>query len=399
MITRKAQIATVVAAFALLGCKSSPTTSAASAGDGAGSTPSSATQVAYVQDPTLNNMNAVAVTIPAGWKFQSALFQGGNCATYPYAVWRATSADGQSLSELMPAMGWVWGTGPMLSFWPQQGCLPLNGPMTAQQFLVYLAKTMNVNYVADAPVPPALNAAAQQYLQQFDANLSARHVQAPKQSSELAMATVSYTKGATPMQGNLLVEVDCTQNQEAGMQTVSAVFGQGPRIVTGAPTTVNQCVAAVAYLTGPQTQFAALLQQWMSQGLGMNGVITWRNGQAAWINAWSNRQIAATQRIAQQMNAAAAAQRQAQQQQFNQSMAIQQQIHNQFLAGMLASTNASMANANAAMNARSTVTSDWVDFALDQKTVMNTNNGQVFKTSNQTTTGGGLQQVHGNGTP
>jgi hypothetical protein len=80
-------------------------------------------------------------------------------------------------------------------------------------------------------------------------------------------------------------------------------------------------------------------------------------------------------------------------------MAIQQQIHNQFLAGMQASTNASMANANAAMNARSTVTSDWVDFALDQKTVMNTNNGQVFKTSNQTTTGGGLQQVHGNGTP
>jgi hypothetical protein len=343
-------------------------------------------------------MNAVGVTIPAGWKFQSALFQGGNCATYPYAVWRATSPDGRSLSELMPAMGWVWGSGPMLSSWPQQGCLPLKAPMTAQQFLVYLAKVMNVNYVGDAPVPPALNAAAQKYLQQFDAALAANHVQAPKQTSELAMATVSYTKGTTPMQGSLLVEVDCTQNQEAGVKTVSTVFGQGPRIVTGAPTTVNQCDAAVAYLTGPQTQFAALLQQWMSQGLGMNGVVTWRNGQVPWLNAWSKRQVAATQEIARQMNAEALAQRQAQQRQFNQSMAIQQQVHNQFLAAMQASTNNSMARTNSAMNDRATSTSDWVDFALDQKTVMNTNTGQVSKTSNQTPTGGSTKQVHGNGT-
>ena len=344
-------------------------------------------------------MNAVAVKIPDGWKFQSVLFQGGNCANQPYAVWRATSADGQSVSELMPAMGWIWGTGPQLRFWPQQGCLPLNGPMTAQQFLVYLAKTMNVNYVADAPVPAAANAAAQKYLQMVAANAAANHNQIPKRTSELAMATVSYTKGTTPMGGNLFVEVDCTVNQMAGMKSVSATAGQGVRMVTGAPTTVNQCVAAVGYLTGPQAQFAALLQQWMSQGLGMNGVITWRNGQAAWINAWSDRQIATTQRITQQMNAAAAAQRQAQQQQFNQSMAMQQQMHNQFLAGMQASTNASMANANAAMNARSTTASDWVDFALDQKTVMNTNTGQVYKTSNQTPTGGATRQVHGNGTP
>jgi hypothetical protein len=150
--------------------------------------------------------------------------------------------------------------------------------MTAQQFLVYLAKTMNVNYVADAPVPPAANAAAQKYLQQFDAALAANHVQAPKQTSDLAMATVSYTKGTTPMQGNLFVEVDCTETQVAGAKTVSAVYGQGPRVVTGAPTTVNQCVAAVGYLTGPQPQFAAMLQQWMSQGLGMNSLITWRAG-------------------------------------------------------------------------------------------------------------------------
>jgi hypothetical protein len=343
-------------------------------------------------------MNAVAVKIPAGWGFQSALFQGGNCATYPYAVWRATSPDGQSLSELMPAMGWVWGSGPMLRFWPQKGCLPLKGAMTAQQFLVYLATAMNVNYVADASVPPAANAAAQKYLQQVDAGLAANHIPIPKQTSELAMATVSYTKGSIPMQGNLFVEVDCTENDVAGNKTVKATVGQGARMVTGPPSTVNQCVAAVGYLTGPQAQFAGLLQQWMSQGLGMNGVITWRNGQPAWINAWSNRQIAITRKITQQMNAEALAQRQAQQRQFEQSMAIQQQMHNQFLAAMQQSTDASMARTNSAMNNRSTATSDWVDYALDQKTVMNTQTGTVYKTSNQTPTGSAEKQVHGNGT-
>jgi predicted double-glycine peptidase len=86
----------------------------------------------------------------------------------------------------------------------------------------------------------------------------------------------------------------------------------------------------------------------------------------------------------------------------------------------------SMARTQANMNARSTSTSDWVDYALDQKTVADPNTGQVSKVSNSYThtwvdsTGtvsyqtndpnanpnGVLQgnwteqqQVHGNGTP
>jgi len=44
-------------------------------------------------------------------------------------------------------------------------------------------------------------------------------------------------------------------------------------------------------------------------------------------------------------------------------------------------TNMSMARTQENMNARSTATSDWVDYALDQKTVMDPNTGQVNKVS------------------
>jgi hypothetical protein len=40
-----------------------------------------------------------------------------------------------------------------------------------------------------------------------------------------------------------------------------------------------------------------------------------------------------------------------------------------------------MASANASMNARSTATSDWVDYALNQQTVADPNPGQVSKVS------------------
>jgi hypothetical protein len=51
------------------------------------------------------------------------------------------------------------------------------------------------------------------------------------------------------------------------------------------------------------------------------------------------------------------------------------------MAQMQASTNASMANANAAMNAQSTAASDWVNYALDQQTVLDPTTGQVSNVS------------------
>ena len=68
------------------------------------------------------------------------------------------------------------------------------------------------------------------------------------------------------------------------------------------------------------------------------------------------------------------AQGQIRQQQFDHDQAVRQQMHEQFLSTMQRGTDMSMARAQAGMNARSTAASDWVDYALNQRTVMNPGN-------------------------
>jgi hypothetical protein len=80
-----------------------------------------------------------------------------------------------------------------------------------------------------------------------------------------------------------------------------------------------------------------------------------------------------------QMWANSRAQMQAQQQQFNHDQAVRQQMHEDFMATMQRGTDMSMARTQANMNARSTAASDWVDYALDQKTVRDPNTGQINK--------------------
>src|SRR5580704_7821220 len=137
MSTMRTLLIGVTAAVALFGCKSG--TSAAAGSASAASAASVGTTVENIPDPTLNNMTAVAVTIPANWHFQGALMQGGGkCVSTPYPVFRVTSTAGQMTN-----------------------CLPLKGQMSAQQFLKYLAGTMGVQYVQDEAEPAAENAAAQ----------------------------------------------------------------------------------------------------------------------------------------------------------------------------------------------------------------------------------------------
>jgi hypothetical protein len=99
-------------------------------------------------------------------------------------------------------------------------------------------------------------------------------------------------------------------------------------------------------------------------------------------------------------------------------------MHQQFMAQMQASTDASMAGAQASSDARSTAASDWVNYALDQQTVLDPSTGQVsnvssaytytwsngqtsYQTNDPNANPSGLmpgtwtkqQVVHGNGTP
>jgi hypothetical protein len=193
-----------------------PESSAAAAQKGAIPAPPG-TRDEILTDPTMNNMKAFSVTLPVKWHFRGVLMQGDDCVGLPYAVWRASSPDGLSYVELMPPLGWRWGSGPMAGFADKQknSCLPMKGPMHAREFLKYLAATMKVEYVADEPVPAEINAKVQQQERDAEASVAgqyaARKQAPPKTTVELARAIVRYQNGSFTLKGMLGAVITCTE--------------------------------------------------------------------------------------------------------------------------------------------------------------------------------------------
>jgi len=389
-----------LAVILLFSCKA-PQTSAEAAQKGAPPAPPG-TRDEIITDPTMNNMKAFSVTIPAKWHFQGVLMQGDDCVTLPYFVWRASSPDGLSYVELMPPLGWRFGSGPIGAFANQQknSCLPMKGPMHAQDFLKYLAATMKVEYVADEPLSAELNALVQQ--QERDAKASvagqiaATGGQMPKSTMEFARAIVRDRNGSFTLKGRLQVSVRCFENTVPGVATVAPYTrGQPAHMNPGVPSTMDNCTAMVNYFTSPESQFAALIKQWEMPGMMGHADKAWGDALNARITqqgeqfrtaikaqgdkaiADSNRNFQAQQQIFAQQGAA----RLAQSQEFNHQQAVRQQMHEEFLSTLQRGTNMSMAQTQQNMNARSTAKSDWVDYALDRQTVLDPNTGQVNKIS------------------
>jgi hypothetical protein len=121
-------------------------------------------------------------------------------------------------------------------------------------------------------------------------------------------------------------------------------------------------------------QFQSVVATWNAKGMGATGDMQW---QQAWVN---RNQQQANQAMAQ-IRAQTQAAMQASAQKFQHDMAVQQNMHDQFMATMQRGTDMSMARTADSMNARSTAASDWVDYSLDQKTVMDPGTGQVSKVS------------------
>jgi len=101
----------------------------------------------------------------------------------------------------------------------------------------------------------------------------------------------------------------------------------------------------------------------------------------AWLNAWLRRNKEQGDQMIAQIRERSETQLAAQRQQFAHSQAVQQQMHEDFMATMQRGTDMSMDRTGVSMKARSTAASDWVDYALDQRTVMDPNTGQVNKVS------------------
>lgn len=388
-----AKLATVLFAVAALGCRGTAIT-AVGGGDGADSmpasaataTPGGAARVENIVDTTMDNKIAEYVTIPAKWKFEGVLLQGGKstCESYAFAVYRASSADGQSFGEEMPQMMWAYGNGPK----PASGCLPLSAPMSAQEFLKYISTTMQVQYVSDAPVPAALAAGVKHtqasYAQQ-EPFYAAHNLPVPKNTADGAAAEVRYKSGSVEMKGRLTDFITCTETTHPGMKSMLRGMPDRPA------STIGKCTASVAYVSAPANAFAEVVRLWDSPGMGFRQNKEWGD---AWSKRYAEQGNAATQQLIGAVSNSMAEQRQ----EIQHTMAVQQKVHDQFLQTMQAGTQASMDRAAESANSNHRMAQDMVDYSLDRQTVLDTTTGTYYKVSNQLTPGGTVAKTHADGT-
>ena len=386
-MTTKGRLAAIFVTLMFFGCKGPVQTSAASAsestgvaspvGGASGDSSAGATRVEYITDPTLNNMKVMPIQIPATWRFRGVLVPKGPCTDDVSEVFRATSPDGRSFAEVMPRVGWKWGNVPGFTAAAQAACLPISGPMSAQEFLKYFSATLKVEYVSDIPVPG-----------------QAGPRQTPAGMFSTARARVRFKNGTLGMKGILTVGMYCRQAGGMGRQT-SPNWAQGPATPQNARSTTGggSCSAIVSYMAAPESQFDKNLQIWSAPGMGRQKELD------PWVAAFSRRyndQVQAeTRQFDDESNAAFAARQQG----YKDAAAVQQQMHNEFLQTMQEGTDRSMANAARIANSNHTMASDMVDYSLDRQTVVDVNTGETGKISNQVTPGGSLQRVHGDGTP
>lgn len=354
------------------------------------------TTTATISDPTLKNMIAATLTIPAGWKMQGMMLTSP-CTTLPNAVFRAYSPDGLMQMRAEPALGWTWKTDQQMP--ALQGCLPLQKQITAGQFLDYYTGMIpgGVHVVGPMTLPQD----QQQAVAENVAKLNELGAKSPAMAGitntgELAALRIETVNGSFVIEERLRALVACQLNSNPG-------FAHG-----------GNCYGRVDALLAPKGQLDALIEAMDSQQLPrakasdewFQAKLQQQNQQWAQFGA----QLRALQQAESQMLAQKA-------QQFSQMMA---QNHAQYMQQQESEFQSTMANANAQMNARSEAASDWVDYALDQQTVATpggtakvasgysqtwSNGSQWYQTNDPNANPNGVlegnwtltTQVHGNG--
>jgi hypothetical protein len=395
MMVTKGRLATILIALSILGCKGTSATSAASVGDGSDSAAngtatasvSGGTRAEDIVDPTMDNKVAYYVTIPANWKFKGILLQGGvaTCQSYAYESYRVTSADGQSFDEIMPQLLWAYGDGPK----PKMGCLPIDKPMSAQDFLKYLSTTMLVAYSGDAPMSDGLAKTVKQLRDSYAQPApfyAQRNLPPPHNTADGAAALVHYKQNGVAMEGRLETLVTCMETQNPGFHSILAGMPSKPATMSG------KCTAGVGYVSAPESQFAAVVRMWDNPALGAKQNTEWGN---AWVKRYAEQGQAVNDAIIHRADEKFAAQRA----EIAHTMAVQQAVHDQFLQTMQEGTDRSMARAAEVANSNHRAAQDMVDYSLDRQTVLDPETGNYFKVTNQLTTNGTLIRAHGDGSP
>jgi hypothetical protein len=404
----------LAAAVSIAGCSSTSKAAAAlpaGSGEGSGTPAGSAGTVTYVSaaplsnqtttatitDPSLNNIVAATLTIPAGWKLQGIEMMSP-CTFVPWPVFRAYSPDGLMQYRTEPVFGWKWR--PNVRGVDMTGCANITKPISAADFLQYYLGTMQGGvHVVGAMQAPAQYSQWAQALAAQRNQMNARVAPAlqANYTADTAALRIEVVNGSFVVEERLRTVVECSVNSNPG------------------PLAGGACWARVDVLTAPQGRLDALVKVVDDNNLP-HGVNT---------QQWMQAALARQQKEGNDMMRALTAQERQESQmlysQFQQIMARSQQQHQQFMAQQESQFQSAMAGANASMNAQTTAASDWVDYSLDQQTVMNpsgtitkvssaysqtwTNGTQWYQTNDPNSNPNGVlrgnwsltTQVHGNG--
>ncbi len=340
-------------------------------------------------DPNLGGMKYGVATFPAGWKAQGSisrvrcLMLGGTAGGAPVPQLQAQSADGQMQMRVPPTAIWQWnfttlGNGRKMPQYHAPGCLPIYGPVSAAQFVRLYAQHMpGVSIVGPAsflPKAAAMIAQTKENLIRARQSYERQHPGAylpPPQTFDAAAIRVESVSHGERRNGFLSAGVLCSNLSPAPTPNVR--------------TRTGNCVASMTYLVAPPgklMQMRRLLASMPPLQIDHHYLAAWKSENAReWERAdqIQRQHIQQQQAFGQMMNrnyAQEQANANANHQAFMQQQATQYQNHEAFLGQMQSSTQSSMNNANAAMNARSTAASDWEDYARDQQTVRGSNGTQ-----------------------
>jgi hypothetical protein len=308
-----------------------------------------------ITDPAYG-IKAFDITIPAGWKFDGTVLPGPECSRVPMPVFRAYSVDGLTEMRLLPAFNWTFHPS-LKGFRPVNGCLAYTGPMSADDFLKHYVEMVAGNGI-HVVGPMAVGAAYQQRVAGVAQNMS-RIAANVRGSADSAAVRVETVNGTFIIEQRLRAYVECR------------VATSGPDVNGGG------CSAHVDVERAPKGKLDALCSV-----VDAHDLVRTPNE-----DAWLQRVQQTLAQRAREDQARLTGQEQAGQamlkKQFDDFMATSQHNHAAFMAQQESSFHSSMNSANAAMNARTTAASDWVDYALDQQTVVG--QGGVAKVSSSYT--------------
>jgi hypothetical protein len=314
--------------------------------------PSSGTRVASVTDPILN-MKAYSYTIPSDWIFEGAAVQGSSCSGGVVPVFRANSPDGLTGVKAMPRLDWAWSDNANLAAKLNgSDCLPYKNTMTAQDFLKYMFVVLKVEFVKWEPVP---------WLAQRQTEMAAQNTQNSHSTIDIAIATVHYNINKIVIEEQIQANVRCGSNL-AGMNTHinscnAMVIREWAPLGKFNPETYKPILHSFVIEPDWQARYTAMMVQQIKDRAARAGAFLDERERA------QNRQM------------------QAQYGAFQQSQALHQKQHDDFMAVMQRGTDMSMDRANDSMNARSRVADDWCDYSLDQQKRLDPNTGLITKDS------------------